>query len=396
MNLSLILNALRVQAPLSRTELALATGLNKATVSSMVRELLLNGFVQELGVASSLGDVGRPAIKLGPDPDAGYVVGVEIGVDFISVVTANFAAEVVARRYESTLRHRSQQAILDRLLFLLRESVGQVARRAKPLFGVGVGVPGLVDVSTGTLLFAPNLGWRDVPLGQMLEDELEVPVYVANEANLAALGESFFGAGEDGGFMLYVSSGIGIGGGIVLNGRLVEGATGFAGEVGHMMVEQAGRPCNCGSRGCWETVASQRALFERIEDAVAGGASSLLEKTTNGDLGLLTVPLIVEAADKNDEVALQALEETGRWLGIGFASLMNVINPRRVVFGGPLSRAHEYLLPRIRQTVSERAWDWVHERAEIVLAAHGEDAAALGGVAIIYRDVVNEPRRWLR
>lgn len=396
MNLALILNALRTQAPLSRTELALATGLNKATVSSMVRELLKNGFVQELGAAVSVGDVGRPAIKLGPDPEAGYIIGVEIGVDFISVVTANFAVEVVARRYESTLRLHTQQAILDRLFFLLKESVQQVTRRGKPLFGVGVGVPGLVDISTGTLLFAPNLGWSDLPLRQMLEDELGVPIYLANEANLAALGESYFGAGGDSSFMLYVSSGIGIGGGIVLNGRLVEGATGFAGEVGHMTVERDGRQCNCGNHGCWETVASQRALFRRVEEALAGGTPSWLETATGGDMERLTIPLIVEAARQEDEVACCALEETGRWLGIGVATLMNVINPQRVVFGGPLSLAHEFLLPLIRETVAERAWEWVQKRADIVVAAHGEDAAALGGVAIIYRDVVSEPRRWLR
>lgn len=396
MNLALILNTLRAQAPLSRSRLAAATGLNKATVSSMVRDLLRNGFVQELGADPSLGDVGRPAINLGPNPDAGFIIGVEIGVDFISVITANFAVDVVARRYESTLRLHSEQAILDRLLFLLKESIEQVGRRGKPLFGIGVGVPGLVDISSGTLLFAPNLGWRDLPLRQLLTAKLQVPVYVANEANLAALGESYFGAGGDSGFMLYVSSGIGIGGGIVLNGRLVEGATGFAGEVGHMTVEQNGLQCNCGNRGCWETVASQRALFRRIEEAIAGGEPSWLEEATEGDMDRLTVPLVAEAAQQKDVVACRALEETGRWLGVGVASLMNVINPQRVVFGGPLSLAHEYLLPLIRETVAERAWDWVHERADIVLAAQGEDAVALGGVAIVYRDVVNKPRRWLK
>ncbi len=396
MNLALILNTLRRHAPLSRTGLAAQTGLNKATVSSMVKELLANGLVYELGSSTSAIEVGRPATNLALNPDAGYIIGAEVGVDFISVIIANFAIGVVSRRYESTLKLYNQQAIEERFLFLLKESYRQVEQRGKPIFGIGIGVPGLVDVSSGTLLYAPNLQWRDVPLRQHVEKEYDVPVYVANEANMAALGESYFGAGQSCSFMLFVSSGIGLGGGIVIDGHLVEGATGFAGEVGHMTVERSGLPCNCGNHGCWETVAGQRALFRRILEPIKQGAESWIQDVTEGDLDKLTIPLIVEAAKRGDEVACKALEETGEWLGIGVANLMNVINPQLVVFGGPLSLAHEFLLPVIKATVTERVWPWVHERADIVIAAHGEDAAVMGAVAMVYREVLNNPRRWLQ
>lgn len=399
MNLSLILNTLRTAAPLSRSGLARRTGLNKATVSSIVRELLEQQFVRELGSDRAPNDVGRPAINLELNPEAGYIIGAEIGVDFVSVIATNFAVEVVSRRYESTLKHYDRQAILDRFLFLLQESCEQLQRQGKRIFGIGVGVPGLVDISAGTVLIAPNLGWRDVPLRRILRETLNVPVYLANEANLAALGESFFGAGGDSTFMLYVSSGVGIGGGIVLNGQLLEGATGFAGEVGHMTVEREGYPCNCGNHGCWETVASQRALFRRVarglDAAQTAEETSLLCEMVDGDRERLTIQLIVEAARKGDPIALNALHETGRWLGIGVANLMNVINPQRVIFGGPLSVAHEFLFPDLKEAVRVRSWDWVQEQAEIVLAAHGEDAAVMGGIAIVYRDVLNQPRRWL-
>jgi glucokinase-like ROK family protein len=396
MNLSLILNTLRTQAPLSRTDIARSTGLNKATVSSIIRDLLQNNLIQELETDNSLAEVGRPAINLGPNPEAGYIIGVEIGVDFISVIVTNFAIEVVSRRYESTARYFRREAMMDRLLFLVRESYEQMRRQGKLVFGVGVGVPGLVDISSGTLLFAPNLDWRDVPLRQILERELNAPVFVANEANLAALGESFFGAGVDTTFMLYVSFGVGIGGGIVLNGQLVEGATGFAGEVGHMTVAREGLPCNCGNHGCWETLASQRALYGRIRQAITNGDSTWLAETIGDRIDRLTVPLIVEAAEQGDAVARRALQETGEWMGVGVASLMNVINPQRVVVGGPLMLAHEFLMPTIKETVAARTWDWVREQANIVRADYSEDAAVMGGVAIIYRDVLNKPRRWLK
>ena len=394
MNLALILDILRSEAPLSRAELAVKTGLNKATVSSIVRGLLEHGWVKELGANSEPAEVGRPGINLAPDPDAGYFIGAEINVDFISIIITNFAVEVVSRRFESSGMLKDQQAGLDRFLFLLAESEQQVRRNGHDLFGIGIGVPGLVDVSSGRLLFAPNLNWRDVPLRDLVQAQIDTPVFVMNEANQAALGELFFGAGRDSDFMLYVSAGIGIGGGIISNGRLVEGATGFAGEVGHMTVVRDGLPCNCGNHGCWETEAGLRALCRRIEEQVSSGCSSLLQEA-GGDFNQLDISQVVQAAQRGDEVALRALTETAEWLGIGMAGLVNVLNPQRVVFGGPLSLAHEFILPAIRATVNQRAWDWTHDQAEIVLANHGRDAAVFGGVASIYRELLNSPRSWL-
>ncbi len=396
MNLALILNNIHLYAPLSRAALAAKTGLNKATVSSLVRDLLNAGWVREVGIDNSVSEVGRPAINLEPNPEAGYFIGAEIGANFISVIIANFAIEIVSRRYESTDKLFNQAAILERFIYLLQESHDQIVRSGKVIFGIGIGVPGLVDVSSGKLLIAPNLGWHEVELRHIVQNVLDGPVFIANEANLAALGESYFGAGQDINFMLYVSSGVGLGGGIVSNGRLMEGATGFAGEVGHMIVDRDGPPCNCGSHGCWETVAGEAALINRIHNSVSNKLDSWIAGISDESPDRVTLSLIVKAADNNDPLALAALEETGEWLGIGIASLMNILNPQRVVFGGPLSIAHEYLLPVIRKTVAERAWNWVFDEANIVPAAFAEDAAVLGGVAMVYRELLNQPRKWLK
>ncbi len=396
MNLALILDAVRDYAPLSRAALASLTGLNKATVSSLVRDLLRAGWVREVGTDNSSSDVGRPRINLEPDPEAGYMIGAEIGVGFVSVVITNFSIEIISRRYESTEKLFSQAEILDRLVFLLEESRDQVERTGKPLFGIGLGVPGLVDVKAGELLFAPNLGWHEVELRQIIQKAIEVPIFVANEANLAALGESYFGAGQDINYMLYVSSGVGLGGGIITNGRLLEGSTGFAGEVGHMTVDRDGPACNCGNRGCWETVAGVEALLQRVRSAIAAKPDSWLAESCDHKLERVTLALIVKAADQGDAAVLCALEETAEWLGIGIASLMNILNPQRVVFGGPLSIAHKYLLPTIQQTVEERTWNWVEKEANIVTADFGSDAAVIGGVAMVYRELLNHSRKWLK
>jgi glucokinase-like ROK family protein len=398
MNLSLILNTLHQESSLSRARLAQLTGLNKGTISTMVKDLLDSNLIREIGTDASSSDVGRPAIYLEPEPDAGYMIGVEIGVDFVSIITVNFAIEIISRRYESTLNYISQQAVMDRIVALLRESCEQIKKRERPLFGIGVGIPGLVDAASGRLIFGPNIGWEDVPIKSVIETITDAPVFVANEANLSALGESYFGAGQNFSHLLFVSSGVGLGGGIIINGRLVDGALGFAGEVGHMTVQQdaAALPCNCGNFGCWETVAGRQALFDRIETYVAQGRVSWINEVTSGNMSRLSIPLVVEAARRKDAVALDALQETGEWLGIGIASLINVFNPQRVIFGGALITAHEFLMPVIRQTVNERTWPWMRQNVDIVIAEHGEDAAVMGGVAIIYGDVLNNPRRWLK
>ncbi len=389
MNIALILECLRRDAPLSRAELAQITGLNKATVSSLVKELLDSQFVQETGFYA--GDAGRPSIQLNLNPQAGGIIGAEVGVDFLSVILTDFSAEILWRRTESTLGLPGQEAILDRVEQVLQEACLQAQARNLRLLGLGLGVPGLLNAATGTLLFAPNLKWSNVPLKQRLQEKFNFPIFVDNEASMAALGESYFGAARGSDFVLYVSAGVGLGGGIVLNRRVLPGAAGFAGEVGHMTMDPNGPRCNCGNFGCWETFVSQWAVFRRVREAVAQGQTSSLVLAVKGDLGHLTIPLVVDAARSGDLVARAALDETGRYLGIGLANLINALNPQRVVFGGILSLGREFLLPVIREVVQQRALRWSRETTEIVIAAYGDSACVMGGVATVFHHILAQP-----
>ncbi len=389
MNTALILECLHQHAPLSRARLAVMTGLNKATVSSLVRELLDAQFVRENGL--NTGDTGRPAIQLELNPGAGAIIGGEIGVDFTSILLADFSAGVLWRVYERTSHLDDQRAVLERIVAGLEQARDAAHKAGLPVLGLGLGVPGLVDVATGTVLFAPNLGWTDVPLRQALESRFDFPIYVDNEANLAALGEVYFGAAEDARYVLYIHSSVGLGAGVVIDRRILAGVAGLAGEVGHMTLEPDGPLCTCGNYGCWETFASQRALFRRIRDAVAAGRETWLTEATEGRLDPLTIQLVIAAAKRGDAVTLEALAETGRYLGIGLAALINLLNPERVVFGGMLSLAHEYLLPPMRAEIERRALRWSREGADIVIAAYGPDACAIGGVATVYHRVLSRP-----
>lgn len=390
-NLSIILNTLRIAGPLSRATLASKTGLNKTTVSSLVSELVAGGFLRERGYRGSNG--GRPGMLLELNPEAGSMLAAEIGVDFISVVLTNFNAEIKWRHQEDTTGREGQKEILHRATHILRRALAQAEQPASRVLGIAVGLPGLVDTNSGNLIFAPNLGWRDVPVKAILESKFDCPIFVHNEANLAALGESYFGVARGHNSVLFVSAGVGLGGGVVLNGQLVTGATGFAGEFGHMTMEPDGLACNCGNHGCWETLVSQLAVFRRVREAIASGKRSCLEDLTNGNLDKLTVPLVVEAARSGDDVGCDALTQTARYLGIGLANLVNAFNPEMVVFGGVLSLASDFMLPVVRRVIEDRALLWPRRAASIVVAAHGFDASVMGGIATVYHYALSRPKK---
>jgi glucokinase-like ROK family protein len=388
-NLSIVLNCLRETSPLSRAQLAEITGLNKTTVSSLVRELIARKFVREIGFGPSGG--GRPAVMLELNPDAGCIIGMEIGVDFILAILTDFKAQILWRHREDTDQAEGQEAILAKALDIVRQALAASESTHSPVLGIGVGIPGLVDVSSGTLLFAPNLKWRDVPLREVFSQEFDTPVFVDNEANVAALGERYFGAAQCSRDFIYLSIGVGLGGGIFLDGQLYRGIGGYAGEVGHMTIVSDGERCNCGNWGCWETLVSQTAVVNQVRKAMEAGNASRVSQSVEGQLKRISIPVIVEAAEEGDEVARQALEETGVYLGIGIANLINAFNPELVIFGGVLSLASDYLLPAAEKTLEERSLIWSQRMARVMASSYGPDACVMGGVALVLHDILSRP-----
>lgn len=394
MNLAAIMNYVRERAPVSRTTLAEATGLNKATVSSLVRELIDQGFLHEVNTWSH--GIGRPAVLLELNPQAGCIVSCEVGVDFILVVRANFGGEIVWRHQEETQPEMGHDAILQRVMALLHRAIEPQSGCRDRLLGIAIGIPGLVDQETGMVLFAPNLGWQYIPVRDMLSTKFDTPLFVDNEANLAALGEYYFGAAAGYDEVLYISDGVGLGGGIVRNGRLFKGATGFAGEFGHMTMVPDGPECNCSNRGCWETFVSQRALFRLIREAVEAGRPTMITRLMNGDLDRLSIAVVAQAAQANDAVAVDALASVGRHLGIGIGNLVNALNPRLVVFGGRLSLAWDFLAPAIEEELHRRALRWNDSAARLVRARHGFDSCVMGGIAMLYYAILTQPSAMAR
>jgi predicted NBD/HSP70 family sugar kinase len=330
-NKSIVLNMLRLHAPISRARVANITGLNRATVSNIVNVLIEEGLVLEGEQTDPR--IGRPAVSLSLRPDGGAVIGVEIGVDFIAILLTNFIAETIwetrvqidSSQSQTTILTQAEQ-LIDRALLLARE------RHLRPL-GIGVGVPGLVHVQQGNLIIAPNLHWTNVPLRLMWNQRFHLPIYLENEANLAALGEYYFGIARNIDNFIYLSAGIGLGGGIMMGGKLFHGGHGYAGEIGHIQRDPAGELCACGRVGCWETQVGPRAVLHRVKKDLEGHSDQALLDACSGDLDNLTFEMVVKFALEGNVLCREAIEEVAVHLGTGIADMVHVFDPELVLVG---------------------------------------------------------------
>ncbi len=389
-NLSAILNHIRIETPISRSVLAERTGLNKATISNLVNELIDKKFVKELGIKNS--GIGRPSSLLVLNPEAGFILSSEIGVDFITVIGTDFSPNILFEVTKKIEPNLDPAIVIELLISILKKAQNKCSKHVGNNFlGLALGVPGLVDFESGCLLFAPNLQWKDIPLKNILSSAFDAPIFVDNEANLATLGEYFFGNALLYDDVLYLSVGVGLGGGMLREGQLLRGVGGMAGEFGHMTADPDGEFCGCGNRGCWETQASQKVLFKYVHEALKKGETSILQETCGHNLELLNTDLIIEAARRNDRVALESLKKVGRHLGIGISSLINALNPGIIVLGGILSSAWEILEPEINRELTNRALYWNRESTKVVLGKNGSKSCVMGGIATVYQMILSEP-----
>ncbi len=388
-NTAIVLNVLRHRAPLSRAELAAYTGLNRSTVSSIVNGLVADHLVQETTLQSDR--VGRPGMLLELNPNGGFAIGIEIGVDFISIIVADFVANVLWRDRVDTDPSDGEKTILDRAYDLTQTALEFGRSRGLTPLGVGLGLPGIVDLEHGQLMLAPNLGWKNTPLAEMWTQRFDLPVFVENDGNAAALGEYYFGAARGHNTFIYLSAGVGLGAGIVLDGKLYRGSQGYAAEIGHMTIDPKGELCGCGKRGCLETVTGPRAVVRSVHQALDRGRPSLLRSDRPAS-EVITFDMIVEASRQGDQVARQALIQAGRMLGLGVANLVNIFNPEMIVLGGILNIANDLLLPVIQETVLANALDISCQALQITASSHGTEACVIGAVALVLENIHSAPR----
>jgi predicted NBD/HSP70 family sugar kinase len=352
--------------------------LNRSTVADLIGELSALGLVAE-GPSAIVNGPGRPSPLVDVQPHGAVVLAVEIAVDSLAVATVGIGGHIFnqIRVARSRGHFRPDQTVED-IAQLSRPLLGGLPQ-GHNLVGVGTAIVGIARRRDGFVHLAPNLGWRDIPLGEMLAVGLDVgvPVMVANDADLGALGE--YRRGSRGGVehLVYISGEVGIGCGFVVGGKPLLGSAGYAGEAGHTPVNPSGRECGCGAIGCWETEAGEKALLRNVGSV--------------GDLtGLEALNLVEERAIAGDKATLAGIAETGRWLGVGIRSLINVFNPEVVVLGGLYHRFFEFIAEAVEESAAN-AIKASRQMATITASNVGADASLVGASELVLATVIADP-----
>lgn len=315
-----------------------------------------------------------------------FILALDLGGTLIRTARMDPTGHIYERLEEPTHAQQGREVTLPRVIETLHrirpEEMSQVA-------AIGVSVPGPVNPWTGVIARLTNVpGWEGLPLRDILTREFECPVWLGNDANLAALGEHRFGAGRDVSDMVYMTISTGIGGGIISENRLLVGTSGLASELGHMTIEANGPRCVCGNIGCLEVLANGAAVARRARELIAQGRETLIRDLAGGDVNRITAKLVGEAGHRGDPVALEIFRTTGFYVGVGIVNLMHLLNPAKFVLGGGVSKAGELLFGPIKDTVRERAMSSFSEDVPIVPTALRDDVGLLGALALV---LANEP-----
>ena len=369
-NLSSIFKAIRRQGPISRIELTKITGCSAGTVSNHVRTLIKKGFVIETKKGISSG--GRKPIQLMINPSKAYIFSIEIEVTRIKIVMFDLEIKVVMKSIIPIIYKDNYMKTLEQVFFEMDKMIEEKNLKLDNLLGIGVAVPGLIDKVKGILEFAPNLGWKNVPISKIFKDKFNLPITLNNEAKAAAIGEreSIYPKINN---MVFVSINEGIGCGIFINGKLYRGASGNAGEFGHITIDTNGPVCHCGNKGCWEKFASESYIVDRY----------LKLSNSNKEL---TKKEVYQLGKNGDKKIIEIFKEAGRNIGVGLVNIINGLSPELLVIGGGIVEIKDYIYDEIVKILEESALSVSYRNVEIKFSKLGSLAAVYGMADLIINE----------
>ncbi len=387
-NRSIVINLIRQERSISRAEIAHRTKLSRSAVSNIITMLLEEGLVNTIGTGESSG--GRRPIMLNFNYSAGSVLGIDIAADHLFALTTDLEGNILAQEGQPFNIDMGPELGLPIVIAHIRRTLEQHTANNRRVLGLGLGVPGPLDHTTGTVIAPPIMpGWDRFPLRQYLSREFNMPVLVENDANLAAVAEKWRGAAQGFQNIAYVKAGPGIGCGLILDNKVYRGQRGSAGEIGHITIIRDGPACRCGSAGCLESIAALPAIFSRARLAIKNGRATSLSHA--GMLDDLTTEQLVSTANEGDKLARELFEDSGRYIGIALANLINLFNPGIVVLGGELAVADDLLMRPLRETVRSRSLLASYEQTGIVVSQLGCEAVALGAAMTVLQEVFRGP-----
>lgn len=378
-NRELAFDLLRSARSISRPQLATGTGLSRATIAILADELLAAGLIEKQGLGNSSG--GRPPVILKFNPDAAWAIG---------ACMHEYDWHLVLTNLDATVRHRvdlhtgggSPASAIE----VLQQGVQQLVRNVngrRLLPAIGLGTPGLVDIHSGVIKLAADLGWADVPFAAMVEQRLGMKAYIANRSKVGALAELWYGAGKGLRDLIYISIGTGVSAGIIHEGKLYLGANSSAGELGHMTVLPDGPLCPCGNHGCLQQLVSEEAVARSARRRLRRHTDSTLRRLAGHHPEVITAQHVFTAAEQGDALALEVVAETASYLGIAVANLINLFNPELILLGGPVGQASQDLADAIQREVRLRALSYPLSAVRILRSSLGSEAGAVGASALV-------------
>jgi glucokinase len=316
------------------------------------------------------------------------VIGVDLGGTKILAGVFDRGLKCISQAKMTTKHQRGAEEVVERVARCVRDAVDEGDLDIKQVKGIGIGAPGAVDPESGKVIFAPNLQWRDVPLKKMLEKDLGIPVFVENDCNICTLGVHEAELGGKPKNMVGIFLGTGIGGGLIINGKLYSGFNKTAGEIGHMILEVGGPKCGCGNKGCFEALASRSAIFRRIQTAIKEGQKTVLTEMLGDNLDEMKSGDLRKAIKRGDKFVEKVVEEAAEYTGIAVANLINILNPDTIVLGGGvIEQMEDQMMAIIVETAHDYALDGTADGIEIIASKLGDNAGITGGAVLARRNL---------
>lgn len=382
MNESVILNVIRKMGPISRADIAKETNLTPPTVTNIVNKLIEDNIVFEYRIGESSG--GRPPVLIKLNPDFMTIIVVHVSTN--NLIEYTLDAELKTKSKEThRIKGLKKEEVMDLLISVLEKTI---KNNSINISGIGIVVRGPVKTKEGISVFAPNIGWRNVPLKSIIEEKFRIPTYIINDVRAMALGEFHIGTGKDVDNMIFLKVGYGIGAAILINGKIYGGVSDSAGEIGHTTIDIAGPQCSCGNYGCFEALASEKALVSLVVKSIKEGNNSIVYEMSDGILDNVTPEMIYEAANLKDNLSLNALKTVGRYLGVGIANTINTFNPELIVIGGGIVQARGFIEDVIKETVEKRTFENSYSQCCIAFAELGDDATLIGAANMVMDEVL--------
>lgn len=387
MNKKMILEMIFEKGPINRAEIAKLSGLSVPTVMKITDEFRQSHLIRTVGKRESTG--GRQPELIEIDRDEYYSMGVDVGRNRIKVIVMNLGGEIIVKRTISTGNTLPAEVLIDRIISFVKTIIEELEEQKEKLLGIGIGMPGLLDPDTGIVNFSPDFGWEYVDLLKRFKQEFMLNVLIENANRVMALGERWFGTGRKADNFLCINLGHGIGAAMVFHDEIYYGNRGIGGEIGHITLKKDGPLCECGNYGCLEALASGRAIAQQALDLISEKKGERILELANGKSENVEAKTVFMAAQEGDIEAVEILDYAAEYLGIGVASVINLLDPELIIFEGGLMKSSSYLLPILEEKISKHQMYKGGRNVQILKGKLGEDITAIGAATLLLQNIVD-------